>query len=178
MNRTEKQAEIELLSEKMAKAVFVATIAYEKLDAFTAIDLRKAMREGGIDYKVVKNTLALRAAKGTEIEQIGETFSGPVAVAFGYDDPVSAAKTLTAFLKKAPEKLKVKGAVAAGSKLDAAGVEALSKMPGLPETRAQILAMINTPATTLLRLIKTPGEQLARVLQANVDKQGGEEKAA
>jgi large subunit ribosomal protein L10 len=178
MNRTEKQAEIDVLHEKMAKAAFVATIAYEKLDANTTIELRKAMRTGGIDYKVVKNTLALRAAKGTETEKLASSFTGPVAIALGYSDPVSAAKVVTEALKKSPEKVKLKTAVAAGSTLDAKGVEALSKLPGLPETRAQILAMILTPATTLVRLINTPGGQLARVLQANVDKQGGGEQAA
>lgn len=178
MNRSEKQAEIDGLHEKMARATFVATIAHDKLDANTAIELRRAMRAGKVDYKVVKNTLALRAAKGTEVEKLNASFAGPVAVAMGYDDVIVAAKTVVEFLKKSPEKLKVKSGVAAGQTLDAKGVEALSKMPGLPETRAQLLAMFNTPATTLVRLLNTPGGQLARVLKAHADKQGDGQQAA
>jgi large subunit ribosomal protein L10 len=162
MNRSEKQVEIDALHEKMAKATFVAAIAHDRLDASTAIELRRAMRAGKIDYKVVKNTLALRAAKGTAVEKLAASFAGPVAVAIGYDDVVAAAKTVVDFVKKAPLNLKVVSGVAAGEQLDASGVEALSKVPSLPETRAQLLAMFNTPAS-----------RIARALQAHVDKQGG-----
>lgn len=175
MNRSEKEAIISALHEKMARATFAAAVSFDKLDAATAIDLRRAMRSGNIDYKVVKNTLALRAAKGTAVEKLEDEFSGPVAVALAYDDVVAPAKIISEFLKKSGDKLKVKGAVAQGARLDAKGVEALAKMPGLPELRAQLLAMLNTPAATLVRLINTPGGQLARVIQANADKA---EKAA
>lgn len=177
MNRSEKEAAVSELHEKMAKASFVAAVEFEKLDANTTIELRRAMRAGQVDYKVVKNTLALRAAKGTAVEKIAEHFQGQVAVAIGYGDIVAPAKVIAEFFKKAPEKLRVKGAVAEGTALDAAGVEQLSKMPGLPELRAQMLAMINTPASMLVRLLNTPGGQLARVLQANVDKNEGEKAA-
>lgn len=172
MNKSEKEVAINALHEKMAKATFVAAIGFSKLDAFTAIDLRKAMRNANIDYKVVKNTLALRAAKGTDVEKIEAHFVGPVAVAIGYDDMIVTAKAIAEFLKTKPEMLQVKGAVADGQALDAKGVEALSKMPGLKETQAQLLALINTPATMLARLLNEPGSQTARVIQAHVDKAG------
>lgn len=171
MNRTEKEQAVESLREKLSKATFVATVSFEKLDAFTTIDLRRAMRQGEIDYKVVKNNLALLAAKGTAVEQLADQFVGPVAVAIGYGDTVAAAKAVTEAFKKTQDKVRIKAAVVDGNVHDASGVEALSKLPGLPELRAQLLAMINTPATTLVRLINTPGGQLARVLQAKVDKE-------
>lgn len=160
MNKSEKAKEIEELKAKLEKAQFVATVEYSKLDAKTAINLRKAMRDAGIDYKVVKNTLALIAAKGTPAEKLADTFKGPVAVAIGYGESVAAAKAITAFLSKESEKLKVKGAVAGNEKYDAQGVEALSKMPGLNETRANILALLATPAT-----------MIARAIQARIEKE-------
>lgn len=170
MNRSEKEVAVNALHEKMAKATFAAAVQYSKLDANTAIELRKAMRDAKIDYKVFKNTLALRAAKGTQVELITKHFKGPVAVALAYGDPVTSAKIITAFFKKAGDKLTVKGAVTENQAIDAAGVEALSKMPGLKETQAQLLALINTPATMLARLVNEPGSQVARVMQAHVDK--------
>jgi len=168
MNRTDKEAAINALHEKFGKATFVAAVAFDKLDATTAIELRKAMREAQIDYKVVKNTLAKRAAKGTEVEKLEGHFVGPVAVAIGYGEMVQSAKAIAAFFKKAPEgALKVKGAVADGSTFDAAGVDALSKMPGLNETRAMLLALFMTPAT-----------QIARVVQARIDAENKPEEAA
>jgi large subunit ribosomal protein L10 len=166
MNKTEKEAAVSALHEKMAKATFVAAVAFNKLDAQTAIDLRKAMRKAKIDYKVVKNTLAKKAAQGTDVARLEAHFVGPVAVAIGYDEMVASAKALAEFVKKAPEgALTVKGAVAGGETFDAKGVEALSKLPSLPETRAMLLALINTPA-----------QQIARAIQAYVEE--SEKKAA
>lgn len=177
MNRTEKETTVQALHEKLAKATFVAAVSFTKLDANTAIELRKAMRAAKVDYKVVKNTLAKKAAKGTPAEKLDAQFEGPVAVAIGYDDMIVSAKSITEFFKKAPEgTLKIKAAVADNAALDAAGVEALAKMPGLPETRATLLALISTPATTLVRLFSTPASQLARVVQAHSE--GGEKQQA
>lgn len=175
MNRSDKEAVVSELHEKMSRATFAAAVSFERLDANTAIELRRAMRANNIDYKVVKNTLALIASKGTPVEQLQSDFSGPVAVALAYDDVVAPAKVISEFFKKSGDKLAVKSAVVEGARVDAKGVEELAKMPGLPELRATLLAMLNTPATTLVRLLNTPGGQLARVVQANVDAQ---EKAA
>jgi large subunit ribosomal protein L10 len=166
MNRTEKESAIQSLNAKFAKAQFIAAVAFHKLDANTAIELRKAMRGANVDYKVVKNTLAIKAAKGTGAEALESHFTGPVAVAIGYDDMIASAKALTDFFKKVPEgALKVKGAVADGKTLTPAAVETLAKTPSLPETRAMLLALINTPAS-----------QIARAIQAHVDAEN--EKAA
>lgn len=178
MNKSEKEISVNNLHEKMAKATFVATASHFKLDALTDIELRKAMRNAKIDYKVVKNTLAKRAAKGTAAEKLSDTFTGPVAVVLGYDDVVQSAKAVTEALKKAPEFVKLKSAVAEGAVIDAKGVEALSKMPGLNELRAKLLGMLKQPATRVVQVINAPGGSLARVLQAYVDKSGEGQKAA
>jgi large subunit ribosomal protein L10 len=172
--RSEKEETIKSLQEKFGKAQVAIVAEFNKLDVAAVTDLRKKMRAAKVDYQVVKNTLAKRAAKGTSIEKVEDILAGPTALVIGYEDPVAPAKVLQDFLKdlKDKEALKVRGAVVNGSRVDAKGVEALAKMPGLPELRATLLRMINTPATQLARVIAAPGQQLARVVQANVDKQG------
>jgi len=180
LKRSEKEASIKDLSGKFAKVQVAIVAEFNKLDVLTVTALRKKCRDAKIDYKVVKNTLAKRAAKGTPIEKIENLLAGPTALVMGYEDPVQAAKILTEFMEKEPkakENIKVRGAVVDGKPVDAAGVTALSKMPGLPELRATILRMMNTPATQLARVISAPGTQLARVIQARVDKEGGGQAA-
>lgn len=178
MNKSEKEAVVSGLKEKLEKATFTAAIAFNKMDAFTTIDLRKNLRNAQVDYKVVKNTLALIASKGTPVEKLESHFTGPVAVAIGYGDVVQVAKALTDAIKKTNDKVVIKGAVVEGNTLDAKGVEALSKMPGLNESRAMLLGMLNQPATRIAQVINAPAGALARVLQAHIDKAGEGEKAA
>lgn len=178
MNKSEKEAVVSGLHEKLAKATFTAAVAFDKLDAFTDIELRKNLRNAQVDYQVVKNTLALIAGKGTALEKLESHFKGPVAVVTGYGDVVQMAKALTAAVKKTNDKVTVKGAVVEGNALDAKGVESLSKMPGLNESRAMLLGMLNQPATRIAQVINAPAGALARVLQAHIDKAGEGEKAA
>jgi large subunit ribosomal protein L10 len=128
-----------------------------------------------VDYKVIKNTLARLAAKGTPLEQFTEGLEGPNAIILGYDDVVAPAKVLRDVLKEQGDKMTVKAGVVQGNLVDAKGLAALASMPGLPELRGMLLAMIAGPATTLVRLLNTPGGQIARVLKARSE-QG--EKAA
>ena len=101
-------------------------------------------------------------------------FEGPCAVATHPDDPVLLAKTFTTFAKENPQ-VELKGAVVDGKEtVDAAGAKHLATLPGLPETRAQLLALFNTPATTLVRLLGTPGTQVARAIDAKRENDGGE----
>ena len=165
MNRTEKEQVIGELHEKMAKAR-VAILAEPKgLTVAVVTELRKKLRDAKIDYRIVKNTLAARAAKGTPVEPLAEKFVGPTALVMSYDDVVAAAKLLTDFMKDR-ENFTIRTAVVEGQVVDAKGVQALSKLPGLQELRAQLLGMLQQPATKLARVIGTPGQQLARVLDA------------
>jgi len=168
MLKSEKEAVIKELNEKFAKAKTAIVAEFSKLDVETVNKLRRKFREAGVEYKVLKNTLAKRAAKGTSVEVVSEDFTGPVAVALGYTDVVAPAKVLSDFIKDL-ETIKVRSAVVDGKKIDAKGVQALAKMPGLPELRAKILGMLNQPAAKLARTIAAPGSQLARVLQARED---------
>ena len=169
MLKSEKEELIKELNEKFAKTKTGIVAEFSKLNVETVTKLRKKLREGKVEYKVLKNTLAKRAAKGTPMEVISGDFTGPVAVVLSYDDVIAPAKILSAFIKDM-ETIKVRSAVVEGRKVDAAGVKALASMPGLPELRAQILGMLTQPAGKLVRTIAAPGSQLARVIQAYADK--------
>lgn len=165
MNRTDKQQVIEELHEKMGKAKAAILAEPKGLTVAVVTDLRKKLRDAKIDYRIVKNTLAARAAKGTPVEAVADKFVGPTALVMSYDDVVAPAKLLAEFMKDR-ENFTVRTAVVDGRVVDAKGVAALAKLPGLQELRAQIAMMIAQPATKLVRVIGTPGQQLARVLAA------------
>ncbi len=169
MIKSEKEALIEELNGKFSRAQTAIVVEFGKLNVETVTRLRRKLRENGVDYKVLKNTLAKRAAKGTKVEIVSDDFVGPVAAVIGYDDVVTPAKVLSEFIKEL-KTIQVKSAMVDGTKVDAEGVAALAKLPGINELRAQILGLITQPATKLVRTIAAPGQQLARVIQANVDK--------
>lgn len=165
LNRTEKEQVIGELREKMAKAKAAIVAEPKGLNVATVTELRKKLRDAKIDYRVVKNTLAARAAKGTPVEPVAEKFVGPTALVMSYDDVVTPAKLLAEFMKDR-ENFTIRAAIIEGKVVDAKGVQALAKLPGLQELRGQIAALIAQPATKLVRMIGTPGQQLAQVLGA------------
>ena len=170
MQRNEKQEMVGALNAKMSKAAFAVAVAYKNIDAEATVKLRRTFREAKIDYKVVKNTLARLAAKGTSLEKFAEQLTGPSAIILGYDDVVAPAKVLRDVLKEQGEKMRVKAGVVQGNLVDAKGLQALADMPGLPELRGMLLGMLSAPASKLVRLLNTPGSQIARVLQARSEK--------
>jgi len=165
MNRTEKEEVIGELHAKMAKARAAIVAEPKGLDVETVTALRKKLRDAKVEYRVIKNTLAKRAAKGTSVEVVSDKFVGPTAIVMSYDDVVAPAKLLAEFMKDR-ENFAIRAAVVEGKLVDAKGVAALAKLPGINELRAQILGMITQPATKIARIVGTPGQQLARVLGA------------
>jgi len=163
LNRTEKEQVIGELHEKMARSKAAILAEPKGLTVEVITGLRKKLREAKVDYRIVKNTLAARAAKGTPVEPLAGQFKGPTALVMSYGDVVVPAKLLADFMKER-ENFVIRTAVVEGRVIDAKAVAALAKLPGLQELRGQIAAMIAQPATKLARLIGTPGQQLARVL--------------
>ena len=173
MNRTEKQELIDDLHQEFGQSPHAILVDFRGLSVPAVTEFRRKVRQSGSRYRVVKNSLALRALKDTPLAPLGPKFENTTGVAYTGKDPVALAKTLIDFAKDHPQ-LVVKAGVVSGSQvLDAEGVKALSAMPGLPELRARLLGMLNAPASQLVRLLNTPGGQLARVLKAHQDKQEG-----
>jgi large subunit ribosomal protein L10 len=171
LNRTEKEEVISKLHEKMAKAKAAILAEPRGLNVATVTELRKKFREAQVDYKIVKNTLAQRAAKGTPVEPLVDQFVGPTALVMSYSDVVAPAKILADFAKDR-ENFKIRSGVVEGKVVDAKAVQALAKMPGIQELRGKIAGLIAQPATRLARIIGTPGQKLAQVMKAREDQLG------
>lgn len=166
LKRSEKEQAITELKDKLTRAKVAIVATPKDINVATITDLRKKFRSQKVEYKVVKNTLARLAAKGTSAEKLTDLFEGPCALIMGYEDPISPAKLLQEFIEKSKGKMDIRGAVLDGEKLDAKAVEALSKMPGKNELRAMLLGLINKPAQLLVSVINQPGSSLARVIDA------------
>jgi large subunit ribosomal protein L10 len=170
MNRTEKAQMIEELHKELESSPHAVLVDFRGLSVPAVTEFRRKMKAAGSHYRVIKNSLALRAAKGTALEKLADKLQGTTGIAYTKDDPVALAKVLVDFAKDHPQ-LAVKMGVVSGSQLlDASGVKTLSTMPGLPEMRSRLLGLLQAPATQLVRLLGTPATQLARVLQAHQEK--------
>ena len=173
MNRAEKQVLVDELRSEFGSSPHAVLLDFKGLSVNAATEFRKKVRQAGSRYRVVKNSLAVRAVLGTPLASLGPQFEGTTGVAYTASDPVALAKVLVDFQKEHPA-LKLKGGIVSGKDmLDAEGVKALSTMPSLPELRARLLGLLQTPAGSLVRLLNTPARQLARVLLAHQEKEEG-----
>lgn len=168
MDRLAKKQFISSVNEqfKSAKAVFVTH--YHGLTVEKITKLRREIREVDADFKVVKNSLAKLAVKGTDFEHLTDFLSGPVALSFS-KDPVSLAKAIMKFADE-NDHLKIMGGVADSNIVDQAQIKILSVLPSLDELRGKIIGLINSPASKLVGVLSAPGSQIARVLSAKANK--------
>ncbi|MBI1946779.1 MAG: 50S ribosomal protein L10 [Deltaproteobacteria bacterium] len=170
----EKTDELGFLKDAFKKVEVAILTSVQGLTVAEVSDLRRKLHTAGVKFRVVKNTLAKKAVAGTPLEVISNDFKQVTAVAWSDTDPVGPAKVLTAF-KKELEKFVIKAGFQGGQRLDAGGVDALSKMPSMDELRAQLLGVINGVPAKLLAQLNAPAQHLVGVVQAKKDK---DEKAA
>lgn len=168
MDRAQKAVSIETLSGVFADSGAVVVTHYLGLTVAEMTELRGRLRKEGATLKVVKNRLAQKALNGSAGEGGDALFRGPVAIAFA-PDPVSAAKVVTQYAKD-NEKFSVVGAVMGSTVLDEKGVKALASLPSLDQLRAQLIGLLNAPATKVAGVLQAPAGQLARVVRAYADK--------
>ena len=165
MNRSEKEQLVSQIRDKLVNAKSVVVTRQTGLTVSEVSELRRQMREAGVEFKVLKNTLAKIAVQGTHLEGISSLLEGPTALAFSTEDAIAPAKVAAKFANK-NDRLKLVGGYLDGQVLDAKGVDALAKLPSLDELRSKILAVLNTPATRIALLAKEPATRVARVLNA------------
>ena len=164
MDREQKKVFIKELSSSLENASLAVVTRQSGMTVSESKDLRTKMRAAGASFKVVKNTLAKIAVKGTKFEGLSEHLSGPAALAIS-EDPVAAAKVAVDYMND-NDKLQVISGVLDEKVLDLASVKALAKLPSLDELRAKILGVVAAPATKLATIIKEPGAGVARVISA------------
>jgi large subunit ribosomal protein L10 len=175
VNRSEKAEAIAELNQTFKDATLVVITRQSGLTVQEVTDLRRKVRTAGASYKVAKNRLTLRALEGTAYTALGPLFKGPTAIAYS-KDPVAAAKVIAAFAKD-NEKLTIVGGALGENTLDVAGVQALATLPSLDALRAQILGLLQAPATKVAGVLQAPAGQLARVFSAYGSKEDGAQAA-
>ena len=167
--RPEKQNLSKEYITRLNASPFFIVVDYKGLKVGHMTELRKRLSKAGADVHVVKNSIFRIAAKESGVADMNGSLAGQMAVVTGQKDISSAAKVVKTFGSEF-DKLKVKFGYLNNSRLADKDIFALADLPSIEVMRAKFLGLLNAPTTKLVVLMNTPASQLARVLQAKVEK--------
>ena len=163
-----KEEELNQLKKDLADAKNMIVAQFQGMTVAQDTDLRQKIRATKSDYRVVKNTLAKIAAKGTPAESLANSFDGPTAIAYNASDPVSLAKALTAYAKTNPLFV-FKAGMVEGRVVNIADFNAIASMPSKEELIAKLLFLLNSPAQRIAVALNGVARNLAVVVGQAVE---------
>ena len=172
-SKAQKQKDLDALTEQFQNAKSAMLVGFEKMTVAKDQELRNQLREAGVSYGVVKNTLARKAAQGTVIEAAQEHFKGVTAVALSAGDPVALSKAISKFTKANPDIFTFKAGVVEGKVVALKEVESIASLPSKEELISKVLFLVNCQAQRLVTVLSAVPRNLAVVI-----KQIGDQKSA
>jgi large subunit ribosomal protein L10 len=180
VTRAKKIEQVTALSAEIKEAGTAILSSFSGLKAAQTEELRKTVRSAGGRYRVVKNTLAGRAAAGSPVEPALKALEGVTSVSYTKGDPVTLAKALSKYAKDNPE-FKFKAGVVDGRVISTKDIEALATMPSKEEIYSKLLFLMSAPAQRLVTVMNATGRDLAVVVNQAVKENkfaGGSAQAA
>lgn len=173
MSREKKTVAIDSLQRVFSECSIGVLTDYRGLSVMEMTRLRRTLRESGIDYKVVKNTLARFAARRVGREELASLFNGPVAIAFGYGDIIKPAKVLASYIKDSKSSLAIKGGFLGDRLLTSEEMVTLATLPPREILLAQVVGGVRSPIFALASRLVAPIQGMVGVLQARIQQLEG-----
>ena len=164
-SKAQKQKDLDALTNQFQQAKAAMLVSFTKMTVAKDQELRRQLREAGVNYAVVKNTLARKAAAGTPLEPMTEQFKGVTAVALSTSDPVGLSKAIAKFSKANPEIFSFKVGLVEGKVIALRDVEAIASLPSRDELLSKVLFLINCQAQRLVTVLQAVPRNLAIVVE-------------
>jgi large subunit ribosomal protein L10 len=165
--RKEQKAEqVDLLAEKLKRSKVAVLTDYRGLKVSQIQELRGKLRGGDVEYRVIKNTLARRAAAAAGHPALEAELKGPVAIAFGYGDLSAPSKLINEWVRATRLRLDIVGGLVEGRVFSPDQVRQLADLPSRETLLAQLLGTLQSPVAQLVGIMQTPLQQLRGVLEA------------
>src|SRR6266542_4019810 len=162
--KQQKQKDLEALTERFKSAQAAMLVGFKGLTVAKDQELRNQLREAGLTYEVVKNTLARKAAEGTALQQAADQFKGVTAVALSREDPVNLSKAIAKFTKANPDIFTFKAGVVEGKVVALRDVEAIASLPSREELISKVMFLVNAQAQRLATVTSAVARNLAIVI--------------
>ena len=153
-----KQEAVEVVTAKLRESATTVVVDYRGLNVSQVTELRKQLREAGVEFQVLKNTLLRRATEAAELADLNEVLTGPTAIAFSGEDAVAPAKILNDFAKK-NDALELKGGVVEGKVVSASEIKALAELPSREGLLSMLLSVLQAPVRNFALAVKAVADK-------------------